>query len=603
MNKPAPEDEKSPTQDPGKWEKWIRGVAFGAFVMAAIGIVFYAAAVKGLGFSWTELLPYIAGIVAVGVVLFILNFGLQQLKKASFSNWVLQCYGVGFLIFSLFIGAAAVVWIVILILQQTGVMPNPNHNRDDNKTFKPPEAKKPAVRLAVSGEGKISLKDKAGLTVTVDGKPIGNDVQYELKADGKVYDKGIGPNLPPYRPDFDLAKPGDFKIVTLSVKLFGPPPDKKEIGFGSVMVEVCSAEVTFEVTPPERRIFVNERATLQVRVLERQPQVKTKYMWNYEAGAIEAIEGKGTNSPAVAYRASVDLKKDEDERPVKISLDVKDEEGNALQWGSTTITVCRAHSIYTQFVVDATTRMNQRDVKGFTLLDSAKDRLIDSLTNRGSGHFGLRVFGAAPATANGCKNIRAVIPLSPVDPPAALAEVKKMQAGDKEAPLVETFREAVKALERSGASTGSSGKTKTQVQLFTITGGPDTCEKVKDPIEQLRQLRDAIEKSALAKAWDLEVAGERTFLTLAVAPGFTDVQRRQWRAVIDSKEYREHAHVLLTPRDVETFDGVLATVAKLSLPSYETRLRACNDLIQFLGTQEDMAGKRRMEKYRARLAA
>jgi hypothetical protein len=121
---PVDERQPSPTQDARTWERWIRDIGFGIYILAALGLLFYAVTFQKLGLNWVDLRPYVIGIVALSAVLLILSYGWGWLKQADIGKKTQQVFATIILIFFVCIVAAAAGWVVIFILQEAGILSN-----------------------------------------------------------------------------------------------------------------------------------------------------------------------------------------------------------------------------------------------------------------------------------------------------------------------------------------------------------------------------------------------------------------------------------------------------------------------------------------------
>jgi hypothetical protein len=106
---------------PLKPDVWIRRIAVGVYVLAAVGVILYAIKVKGFDVSWEGLRPFIVGILITAVLLITLDFGYGQLKahRSKATNFLAICMKVLFVA----IAAACAVWLITLILQDAGLIP------------------------------------------------------------------------------------------------------------------------------------------------------------------------------------------------------------------------------------------------------------------------------------------------------------------------------------------------------------------------------------------------------------------------------------------------------------------------------------------------
>ena len=97
------------------WASWIQGIGFGIYILAALGLLFYAATFKKLGWNWQELRPYVVGIIVVGIVLFVLSYGLSVLRVANLSERVKSIAAITMILCFSAIVLAGTSWIIVLI--------------------------------------------------------------------------------------------------------------------------------------------------------------------------------------------------------------------------------------------------------------------------------------------------------------------------------------------------------------------------------------------------------------------------------------------------------------------------------------------------------
>lgn len=116
------EGQKLQDHNPALWERWIRGIGVGVFLLAAIGIIFYALTIRKIEPSFTNLRPFIVGIFITAVLLLILDFGTHQLKELKRVQWFAKYLGIGFAILFILVALVVVSWLAIFILQDSGVM-------------------------------------------------------------------------------------------------------------------------------------------------------------------------------------------------------------------------------------------------------------------------------------------------------------------------------------------------------------------------------------------------------------------------------------------------------------------------------------------------
>jgi hypothetical protein len=124
----GPRQQEAADQLPGNqrvWARWILGITFGIYILAAIGTISYAAVFLKLGWSWEALQPFVGGVVALGVVLLLLSFGWTSLRQAPLTDRIKSIFATVILVFVLAIASGAVIWIVTLMLQMAGWIPKP----------------------------------------------------------------------------------------------------------------------------------------------------------------------------------------------------------------------------------------------------------------------------------------------------------------------------------------------------------------------------------------------------------------------------------------------------------------------------------------------
>lgn len=134
-------------EDPKTWEHWIKGIGFGIYILAALGILFYAVTLRQIGWNWTELRPYVVGLIAVGAVLYLLSFGKSTLKSANVSDHIKNSVAAILLVLFIAIIAIGVLWVAILILRDA-LNPGPGQGPKDSISFTVPET--PVVTFAVA---------------------------------------------------------------------------------------------------------------------------------------------------------------------------------------------------------------------------------------------------------------------------------------------------------------------------------------------------------------------------------------------------------------------------------------------------------------------
>jgi hypothetical protein len=104
-------------------DKWLIRIGVGVYILAAIALFYHAIAIAKIGFTWPELRTYVVGLFGSGGVLWLLSFGVKQLKDAKLPSAVKTTFLI--LISSVFtvVILAFAVWVVVLILRDAGVLP------------------------------------------------------------------------------------------------------------------------------------------------------------------------------------------------------------------------------------------------------------------------------------------------------------------------------------------------------------------------------------------------------------------------------------------------------------------------------------------------
>jgi hypothetical protein len=116
--------QKSSKADPRRSERWIKAIGFGAYILAACGVLFYAVTFRGVGWSWAELRSYDVRVVIVAVLLFLLSQGQTWLKTTRISDKSKKLFATVILGLFLIIVATVVLWLVMFILRDAGVLAN-----------------------------------------------------------------------------------------------------------------------------------------------------------------------------------------------------------------------------------------------------------------------------------------------------------------------------------------------------------------------------------------------------------------------------------------------------------------------------------------------
>jgi hypothetical protein len=120
----------TPQNTRATWASWIQGVGFGIYILASLGLLFYAASFKRLGWNWLELRPYVVGIIVMGIVLFVLSYGLSVLRTANLSERVKLIAAITMILCFSAIVLAGTSWIIVLIWRDaasTGTTSSPSH--------------------------------------------------------------------------------------------------------------------------------------------------------------------------------------------------------------------------------------------------------------------------------------------------------------------------------------------------------------------------------------------------------------------------------------------------------------------------------------------
>jgi hypothetical protein len=118
----CPPADNEQSQEANTWAKWIMKIGFGVYLLAAIGIMFYAMVFLKLGWAWEHLRPHVTGIIAVGVVLCVLSYGWMAIRRAEISNRTKSFFAIIFLSLFLIVSAAGVLWIVTIVLKDAGIV-------------------------------------------------------------------------------------------------------------------------------------------------------------------------------------------------------------------------------------------------------------------------------------------------------------------------------------------------------------------------------------------------------------------------------------------------------------------------------------------------
>lgn len=106
----------------GKWETWILRIEFGAFIMATIGIFFFAIVIKKAT-TIESLIPYGIAILMFAVVLWILDYFRRKAEKAEDTKWQGTIISVIIILLAVSILVIAVIWVGTFALRQVGILP------------------------------------------------------------------------------------------------------------------------------------------------------------------------------------------------------------------------------------------------------------------------------------------------------------------------------------------------------------------------------------------------------------------------------------------------------------------------------------------------
>ena len=125
QRKPNDTTQGVPTENLRRSERWIRRIGFGAFLLAAIGVLFYALAIRQIEPNLNNLRPFLIVIVSTAVLLFILDFGRHHLMEVKHVQWIAKYLAIGVASVFMLIAFVVALWLVIFILQDAGVIFKP----------------------------------------------------------------------------------------------------------------------------------------------------------------------------------------------------------------------------------------------------------------------------------------------------------------------------------------------------------------------------------------------------------------------------------------------------------------------------------------------
>lgn len=113
-----------------RYERLIQKIGIGAYVLAAIGLIFHAIAIRKFEPNFDNLRPYIVGIIISTVLLFVLSLGVRELRRVTGAEKARRVLLIALLGLFAVIAAGVVLWLVVFILRDAGVLPplNPTPN-------------------------------------------------------------------------------------------------------------------------------------------------------------------------------------------------------------------------------------------------------------------------------------------------------------------------------------------------------------------------------------------------------------------------------------------------------------------------------------------
>ncbi len=141
-------------------ERWISGIGFGAFVLAALAIIYHAVSLYRIGVPWEGIRPYVVGIIATGVVLFVVSIGRSAVAAAKIPEWTKTAVTLIVLFLFTAIAVAGAAWIIFFIVKDI-------HSSFSEKPKDPPPPPVDPVKNS------IDLIRKYGTFTSYDGNDNG----------------------------------------------------------------------------------------------------------------------------------------------------------------------------------------------------------------------------------------------------------------------------------------------------------------------------------------------------------------------------------------------------------------------------------------------
>jgi hypothetical protein len=152
-----------PSDQTNKWETWIRGIGFGIYILASLGVIFHATILLKLGWQWTALRPYVVGIIAVGIILYVLSYGQSVLKTATVGDRIKNTVAAILLVVFIVIVGVAALWVAILIVREAI---GPNSDRQI------PTSNPDSVSLTVPNEPRVTFGVAAKQIAMIEGYSV-----------------------------------------------------------------------------------------------------------------------------------------------------------------------------------------------------------------------------------------------------------------------------------------------------------------------------------------------------------------------------------------------------------------------------------------------
>jgi hypothetical protein len=160
MNNPAaPEPIAAPpaggaSADEKKWERWIRGVRIGTYVLAVLGIAFYTVVLRRADRDWSGLMSSILGITIYSVILLILDFAIRVQRPDPVSGWIVKAV-------TIVLTAAFVAIVVMAMLWAKAIIWQDIRSRTEPETH--------LIRPSEAAKGKVCYDGRATLKRVKDG--------------------------------------------------------------------------------------------------------------------------------------------------------------------------------------------------------------------------------------------------------------------------------------------------------------------------------------------------------------------------------------------------------------------------------------------------